>query len=131
MPSWGVFSSVLLHFLTVSIYRKSAYKEPAYKELPVMRNWFSFPILTKALVSNTFIRNSCYKEQKCSWSHVHEYLISGFYCIICLRTIFVHKCVFVCVQGRWSDVTVVRHIRDPRHQLLPDPSPTSNQHGKA
>ena len=32
----------------VKVYRytvESAYKEPAYKELPVLRNWFSFPNL--------------------------------------------------------------------------------------
>jgi len=28
-----------------SIIVKSTYKEPAYKELPVIRNWFSFPNL--------------------------------------------------------------------------------------
>ena len=34
---------------------QSAYKEPTYKEFPVIRNCFSFP--------NMFIKNSGYKEQ--------------------------------------------------------------------
>jgi len=38
---------------------KSAYKKPAYKELLVIWNWFSF---TKELVRYTFIRNLGYKE---------------------------------------------------------------------
>jgi len=42
---------------------ESAYKEPAYKELPVKRNWFYFSMFLKELVLYTFIRNSGYKEQ--------------------------------------------------------------------
>ena len=30
---------------------KSAYKEPAYKELPVIRNWFAFPNLQQGISS--------------------------------------------------------------------------------
>ena len=41
---------------------KSGYKEPAYKELPVIRNWFSLPIFSKELVHNTFKKNFGYKE---------------------------------------------------------------------
>ena len=50
---------------------KSAYKEPAYKELLVIRNWFLFPSLYTYLVRYTFIRNSGYKE------HVFLVLISS------------------------------------------------------
>ena len=34
---------------------KSAYKEPAYKELPLITNWFSFPNIYKERVHFTFI----------------------------------------------------------------------------
>ena len=42
---------------------KPAYKEPAYKEFPIMSNWFSFPIFTMELVHYTFIRSCGYEEQ--------------------------------------------------------------------
>jgi len=46
-----------------SAYKEPAYKEPAYKKLPVIRNWFLFPILFyKELVHYMFIRNSSYTE---------------------------------------------------------------------
>ena len=58
------------------VVQKSAYKEPAYKELLVIRNWFLFPNLYTSLVCYTLIRNSCYKE--------HILLVSSLYCIIIL-----------------------------------------------
>ena len=39
-----------------------AYKEPTYKEIPVIRNLFSFSNLSKELVYYTLIRNSVYKN---------------------------------------------------------------------
>jgi len=44
---------------------KSAYNEPAYKELLLIRNWFSFPNFSKELGQYTFTRNSGYKEHIC------------------------------------------------------------------
>jgi len=39
-------SIVIIYNCTV----KSGYKEPAYKELSVIRNWLSIPIFSKELV---------------------------------------------------------------------------------
>jgi len=44
---------------------KSNEIEPAYKELQLIRNWFSFPNFSKELVQCTFIRNSGFKEHYC------------------------------------------------------------------
>jgi len=41
---------------------KSTYKEPAYKELPVIRNWILFPNLTQVTSSPYVYKNSSYKE---------------------------------------------------------------------
>ena len=50
----------------ICITAKSPYKEPAYMELPVIKNWFSFPNQYKETNSDSiyiFIMNYGYKEQ--------------------------------------------------------------------
>jgi len=57
---------------------ESAYKESAYKELPVIRNWFYFPNLYQGTSSL-----HVYKELRFLGTIFHgpnEFLISGFYC---------------------------------------------------
>jgi len=65
----GTLKTWILLFITV----KSAYKESAYKELPVIRNWFHSTIFSKELVFYTFIRNSGCKE------HIFMVLMSSLY----------------------------------------------------
>jgi len=54
---------------------KSADKERAYKELPIIKNWFSFPILTMEVVHYTFIRNSGYKEQMVRMIFLYKHIL--------------------------------------------------------
>ena len=62
-----IFSPFIRHFKCQNIQVvstvKSAYKEPAYKELQVILGTdFHFPIFTSELVHYAFIRNIGYKE---------------------------------------------------------------------
>jgi len=54
---------VVKHNWSAGCYIKSPYKEPAYKEHLVIRNWFAFPNLFKGIDYYMFIRNTVYKEQ--------------------------------------------------------------------
>jgi len=64
---------------------KSAYKEPAYKELSVIRNWIMFPKRKISLVGYTFKKNSGYNEH-ISWSRWVPYK----------RTLLYITCVLIC-----------------------------------
>jgi len=59
---------------------KSAYKEPAYKELPLIKNWFSFQSQYLQGTSSLYV----YNEPRLKGTYFHgpdEFLITGFYCM--------------------------------------------------
>jgi len=55
---------------------KSSYKEPAYKELLVIRNWFSFPNFTNDLGCNDSIR--CIKNRLQTRRYDFRFLVFDF-----------------------------------------------------
>ena len=61
---------------------KSAYKEPAYKELSVIRNWFSFPNLNQETsnqgTSSLYVCKEFRLRNMFSWSR----WVSNFYCTV-------------------------------------------------
>ena len=73
----GYITSFLM-ILDITV--KSAYNEPAYKELQIIRNKFAFPNLFQG-TSSLYV----YKELRLLGTYFHgpdEFFISGFYCIL-------------------------------------------------